>query len=149
MKIALKTDTYGFYIEISNPLVAREIKKNLPLESSVTYLDNKICFKIGKIDLALPGSAIYPHNGDIIWSYSNKNFLCVYFSDGAASDSLNGIKVGYTLTAMDELNQLKHNEKTFISLSDERNTLDNRILSQGEIDDLVKSIISEKDNKTR
>ena len=148
MKLIFKTNTYGFYIEITNSLIAKRIKDCLPLDSKVIKHNDVICFNIYNLDVALEDSSLCPTEGDVIWDYNN-NTLCICLGVYSNRDIvLKGIKAGRALASPNEMNQLNNNEKVSISfLEDKKSSSDSRILSQNEIDNLVKELLSSKGRK--
>jgi len=150
MKLIFKTNTYGFHIEITNPLIARKLKDSLPWDSKVVKYNDSICFNMYTLDVALEDPSLCAKKGDVIWNYSNSS-LCIYLGLPDAEQKgtpSKGIKAGRILASADEIRQLNNGDKISVSLLEEKSSYsDGRILSQSEIDSLVKNLLSSKNNK--
>ena len=135
MKLIFKTNTYGFHVEITNPLIAARIKEHLPLDSKVIKYNNALCVNIN-LDVAFGGASLSVREGDVVWDYSNSS-LCIYLgSSNVKQDgiSLKGIKAGHLLASVEEIRQLNNGDKISVLLLEQKNSYsDSRILSQSEI----------------
>ncbi len=143
MKLVLKTNNYGFHIEISNYLWVNSAKEVFPLDSYVVVLPGRICFPVLGIRVGIEDRAIMVKEGDVIWSIKEE-FICICLSEKPPcleDKEFKGVKIGRTLASIGELQQLKADTKVSISLLEEKKNPDNRILSQKEIDDLVKQLL--------
>jgi hypothetical protein len=148
MKVAFKSKTYSFYAEFNDTLAAKEIIKHLPLELNVEKVKNKIYFYLGlELPRDVPSSEI--KIGDVIFLPQDR-ILCVYLELGDLNEAekygliKSGIVVGRVLAPLNELKSIQLEEKINVSYVEEKKQYDDRILSQEEIDELVKELLAKK-----
>lgn len=143
MKLVFKTNSYGFHVDISNYLWISSAKKAFPLDSYAVMLPERICFPVAGIRASIEDKMLMVRGGDVIWSVKEE-FICICLCKDPScleDREFKGVKIGRTLASIDELQQLKADAKVSISLLEEKKGPDNRILSQREIDELVKQLL--------
>ncbi len=147
MKLLFKSNNYSFYAQIFNPLAINAVKKILPLEVPVLVLCERICFSIPTTNIAgEEDKNLKIKEGDLFWDIQKK-YLCISLCSNSSfinDPVFKGVKIGKILSSIDELQQLKEGVKASISLFEEKNVSGNRILSQEEIDILIKQLLKEK-----
>jgi hypothetical protein len=153
MEIVFKIGSFGFYGEFNDSLVAREIIKKMPLSATIATWGNEIYWEIS------PPIVMECNRAEVTWEvavgdigfWPEGKCLCVFFGPTPASINERPrpnspvVILGKTLASVDELKAVKAGEHIYVSLNEKKDKpKDNRILSQAEIDELVKEIMHRK-----
>lgn len=149
MKIAFKVRNYVFYAKFNETPAAQEIIKCLPSEKDVEKTKERVCFHFDDIQDPMEGNIPDIREGEIVYYPQNK-CLCIFLGsesegEGKEFDLKNkGIVVGNLLTSLAELKHMELTGKVEISSVKDREYYGDRILSQKEIDELVKELLEKK-----
>lgn len=144
MKIIFKTATLGFYGEFGETPAAKAICAKLPFDFAAAYRSNDIFLKLPMESLC--GVATTSANAGDIAYLPNEQGIIIFTEKPQPAAPVNTIIIGHTAAAIDELKTIKPQEKISVSLDKVKTapTYDTRILSQSEIDALIKQMAAAK-----
>lgn len=142
MQVGFKTKKFKFLVKFNDIPTAQEIIRNLPIESTVSRWGDEIYFDIG-FELTSSAATTEVRVGDVAYWAEGKS-ACVFFGPTPMSTTDQPVPagpvvlIGKTVFSPDELRSISAGEK--ITLEKEEVVHDSRILSQGEIDNLIKRL---------
>ncbi len=159
MQISFQTPTYRFLVEFNQTPAAREIIKNLPVDSVVEQWGDEIYCKTGIMAPGIP-MTLDVNLGDVAYWPEGK-CVCVFFGRTPRSTSDKPVPagpvvvIGKTLTDASELRQIKAGDvikmvaaETKPPVADPvKDYAPDRKLTQEEIDVLVQRLLAEKKKK--
>jgi hypothetical protein len=157
MVIVFKAKNVGFYVQFNDTPTANDIIKGLPIEGIVSKWGDEIYFKTG-IDAAGDGRTTDLNVGDVAY-WPEGQCLCIFYGPTQASTEQKPVPaspviiVGKTMASPDELREIHEGERISVfvfakkeyAMAVENPYDDNRRLSQSEIDELVRKLLSEKE----
>ena len=157
MVIVFKAKNVGFYVQFNDTPTANDIIKGLPIEGIVSKWGDEIYFKTG-IDAAGDGRTTDLNVGDVAY-WPEGQCLCMFYGPTQAITELKPVPaspviiVGKTMASPDELREIHEGERISVfvfakkeyAMAVENPYDDNRRLSQSEIDELVRKLLSEKE----
>jgi len=145
MEVEFKSSSFAFRAKFNESETAKKISELLPLETSVFDENGKICFAIN-VDVASCEFAKTVNKGDVIY-FPEEKILCVFCRSREISNIFSEypfIIVGSTVVSHEELREILPAKKVLISLRRPKYSFGERILSQEEIDEIVKKLLAEK-----
>ena len=118
MKLVFRTNSYGFHVDISNYLWISSAKEDFLLDSYAVVLPERICFPVAGIRASIEDKMLIVRGGDVIRSVKEKLICICLCKDSPCLEDreFKGVKIGRTLTSIDELQRLKADTKVSISL---------------------------------
>lgn len=159
MQVSFQTPTYRFLVEFNQTLAAREITKNLPLDSKVEVWGDEIYCKSGIMAPGIP-MTLDVGVGDVAY-WPEEKCICVFFGRTPRSTADKPVPagpvviIGKTLTDIEELRQIKAGDAIKIVPMETKPPVPetvkdyspDRKLTQEEIDVLVRQLLAEKKKK--
>lgn len=144
MQVSFKTDKFNFLATLDKSDAAQELFSRLPLEATVKRWGDEIYCETGWEDFSsYPATSEVRVGGIAFWPEGK--CLCVFFgptpqsSDERPVPASPVIVVGKTILSPDELRSVSEGEKITIAAQADRSG-DTRIMSQNEIDSLLKQM---------
>ena len=155
MKVSFQTPNHNFIAKFNESLCAKKILEKLPLDSSVSIGQDRVCFKIN-ID-TLPGSEAALDKvtgGDVVY-WPDIGYVCIFLSDitPKKDSSLGLVNIGRVEGNIDDFSQISAGDSIrVVSMGEEKekkistDSVPNpdRKLTQAEIDVLVQQLLAQK-----
>ncbi|MBU0504127.1 MAG: cyclophilin-like fold protein [Candidatus Omnitrophota bacterium] len=159
MLISFQTQNYFFIVQLNQSHTAREISRNIPLDSEILTWGNELHFKTG---INIPESEDKLTNdvnvGDVAY-WPEGSCICVFYGPTPFSKSPKPIPaspvviIGNTYANPDELRKVRESESIQVRPIEENSAIkntdpkDERKLTQQEIDILVQKLLKIKFSK--
>ncbi len=156
MKVSFQTPTHNFIADFNDSICAKKILDDLPLDSSISIGQDRICFKL-KAPVSPGGQAPVRKvkAGDVVY-WPDIGYLCIFLgSMEIASEknaSLELIPVGTVEGGLDDFDSIAAGDSIrVVAMGGEEKKISadsvpdpNRKLSQDEIDVLVQQLLAQK-----
>lgn len=148
-RLIFKTSNYNFCAEINGTIMAKDLIKQLPAKSMIQHYEGKIYFYLNNQISCKLINISNVKTGDLIYDMQTRT-LCILFNDKAKIDSGErysnsaAIAIGRILSSMDEVAQIGLGEEVKILLENEPQQYDTKILSQIEIDNVLRGLMDKK-----
>jgi len=146
-KLLFKANNYNFYAQINGTIMSKDLVKRLPAKSKVQHHEGKIYFYLNDQVACKLINVKDSKPGDLIYDMQNRT-LCILFDDKAGSDpelkdpGSAAIVIGHVLSSIDEVAQIELGEDVEILLEDAPVQYDTKILSQAEVDAVLKGLLN-------
>jgi len=143
MQISFQTSKFNFLARFDDSQASEKLISCLPLEAFVRKWGDEIYFKVDQVSLS--GTLTSEVQvGDVAW-WPEGNCLCVFFGPTPESSGQDPVPaspvivLGKTVFSPEELRSISEGEIIKLSTAAD-NSNDTRIMSQNEIDSLIKQL---------